>query len=59
MINLNFSEKSLGPVFPPHSTYDVSRKIFLRLYYIDWPNFIVWLTLFFKILGNVCVTIVS
>ena len=29
------------------------------LYSINWPNFIVWLSLLFEILGNMCITIVS
>ena len=28
MLNLNFSEKGLGPVPPPHFEYDFSRKCF-------------------------------
>ena len=34
MLNLDFSEKGLGTVFPPHFVYDFSRKMFLMLYSI-------------------------
>ena len=40
MPNFNFSEKDLGLVFPPHFVDDFSRKNFLMLYSINWPNFI-------------------
>ena len=38
MLNLNFTEKSLGLVSLPHFVYDVSRKMFLKLYSINVPN---------------------
>ena len=57
MLNFNFPEKGMGLVFPPHFVDDFSRKMFL-LYSINWPNFIVWLPLVLKILGNMCITIV-
>ena len=31
---------------------------FLMLHSINWPNFIVWLSLPLEILGNMCITIV-
>ena len=34
MLNLDFLEKGLGIVFPPHFVY-VSRKMFLMLYAIN------------------------
>ena len=52
MLNLDFLEKGLGIVFPPHFVYDVSRKMFLMLYAINWPNLIVWLSLLLGILIN-------
>ena len=58
MFNFNFSEKGLGLVSPPHFVYDFSRKMFLMLYSINWPNVIVWLPLLLRILGNMCITIV-
>ena len=53
MLNFHFSEKGLGLVSPPHFVYDFSRKMFLMLHSINWPNFIVWLPLLLEILGNV------
>ena len=52
--NLNFDilEKGLGIVSSPHFVYDFSIKMFLMLYFIIWPNFIVWWPLLLKILGN-------
>ena len=38
--------------------YDFSRKLFIVLYSINWPNFIVWLPLLCEILGNMCIAIV-
>ena len=53
-----FLEKGLGIVSPPHFMYDVSRKMFLVLYFINWPNFSVWLPLLLEILCNMCIAIV-
>ena len=50
MLTFNLSEKGLGPVF--------SRKMFLMLHSINWPNFIVLLSLLLEILGNMCITII-
>ena len=58
LLKFNFPEKSLGLVFPPYFMYDFSRKFFLMLYSIKWPNLIVWLPLLLKIFGNMCITIV-
>ena len=41
MLNIDFIEKGLGIVSLPHFVYDLSRKIFLMLYSINWPNFII------------------
>ena len=57
MPNFGFSEKGLEIVSPPHFVYDFSRKIFLMLYSINWPNFIVWLSLLLHILGNMGIAI--
>ena len=38
--------------------HGVSRKMFLMLYSINGPNFIVWLSLLLEILGNICVVII-
>ena len=40
MLDFDFLEKDLGIDSPPHSGYDLLRKVFLMLYSIDWPNFI-------------------
>ena len=34
-----------------------SHLTFLMLYFINWPHFVVWLTLLFEILGNMCIVI--
>ena len=41
MLNFDFSEKSLGKVFPQNFVQGFSRKIFLILYSINWPIFII------------------
>ena len=38
---------------------DFSRKILRMLYSINWSNFIAWLPLLLKILGNMCLAIIS
>ena len=58
MFKLNFSEKNLRLVSPLHFVYDFWGKVFLMLYSINWPNFLVWLPLLLEILGNMCITIV-
>ena len=35
MLDLNFSEKGLGLVYPPHFVYNFSRKTFLMLHSIN------------------------
>ena len=52
MLNFDFLEKGLGIISPPHFMYDFSRKMFLMLNSINWPNFIVWLPLVLEILRN-------
>ena len=58
ILNFECSEKGLRLVSPPHFVYDFSRKIFLMFYVTNWPNFIVWLTILFKIIRNMCIVIV-
>ena len=41
-----------------HFQHGFWRKIFLLLYSINWPNFIVRLPLFREMLGNMCIVIV-
>ena len=53
MLNFDFLEKGLGVVSSPYFVYDVSRKMFLMLYSINRPNFIVGLSLILEILGNI------
>ena len=56
--DFNFPEKNLGLVSAPYFVYDFLRKMFLMLYSIYWPNFIVWLHLLLEILDNISTTIV-
>ena len=51
MVNYDFLEKGLGIGFLTHFLHDFSRKIFLILFSINWPNFIeildiLWITIF-------------
>ena len=54
MPNFDFWGKDLRLVSPTHFMDDLSTKIFLMLYSISFPNFIVWLSLLFEVLGNFC-----
>ena len=58
MLNFDFLEKGLGVVSSPYFVYDVSRKMFLMLYSINRPNFIVGLSLILEILGNIYIAII-
>ena len=58
MPKFDFLEEGLGIVSPSYFLYGFSRTMFLMLYSISWPNFIVWLPLLLKILGNMCIAIV-
>ena len=58
MLKFDFLDKGLGIVSPAHFVYDFSTKIFLMLNSINWPNFIPWLPLLLRILGNICIAIV-
>ena len=57
-------EKSPGLVSPhhifptPYFPYGFSTKVFLILYSINLPNFIVWLLLHFEILGIICIRVI-
>ena len=54
-----FFRKGPGTIFSTYFFFwDFSRKIFFRLYSINWPHFIAWLPLLFKILDHMCITIV-
>ena len=39
MLNFDFLEKGLGIVSPPHFVCDLLRKMFLKLYSVNRPNF--------------------
>ena len=41
----------------PHFMHDFSRKIFLTLYSLNWPDLIAWLSLLLETLGNVFIKI--
>ena len=58
MLNFVFLEKDPGIISPSYFMNDFSRKMFLMLHSINWPNFIVWLPLRLEILGSMCITIV-
>ena len=60
ILNFDFFKKEYETKFltAPHFVNDASRKIFLMLYSITWPNFIVWLHLLLEILGNMCIEII-
>ena len=58
MVNFDFLDKGLGIVTPAHFVNEFSTEIFLVLYYINRPNFILWLPLLFEILSNMCIAIV-
>ena len=56
---INFLEKSLEIVFfLLYFVYDFSRKMFLMLQSINWPNFIASLPLFLEVLGSMYIVIV-
>ena len=57
----SFSEKQrrLELVSLPHFRYDFWRKRIMLLYFIAWPNSIVWFHWSREILGNMCIVIVS
>ena len=56
-LNFDFLKKGQGIVSPPHFVYESSKKMFLKLYSINWPNFIAWLHLLLEMLVNMCISI--
>ena len=42
----------------PYLLHNFERKIFLALYFINWPSVIVWLPLLLKISGDMCIAII-
>ena len=57
MLNYEFLKKDLRIVSPPYFVYDSSRKMFIKLYSINWLNFIAWLPLLLQILVDICIAI--
>ena len=57
MLNFDFLRKDLGIFSPPHFVYNFSKRMFLMLYSINLPHFIVRLHLLLEILGNMCIVI--
>ena len=55
MLNFDFLDKVLRIVSPANFAYDFPTKMFLMLYSINWPNFIVWFALLLEILSNMCI----
>ena len=58
MFNFDFLDEGLGIVSPAHFVYGFSSEMFLMLYSINRPNFIVCLPLLVEILGNMWIAIV-
>ena len=58
MLNFDILDKGQGIVSPAHFLYDFLTKMFLMLYSINYPNFIVWFFLLLEILDNICIAIV-
>ena len=58
ILNFDFLKIDLAIVSPPYFVYDSSRKMFLKLYSINWPNFITWLPLLLEILFEMCIAII-
>ena len=42
----------------PYFLHNFWSKIFLLIYSINWPSFIIWLSLLRETLGNMCIVIV-
>ena len=59
MLNFYSLEKGMGMVFLPHVTCDFSRKMFLVLNFMNWPNFMAWLPLLLEVLVNMCIAIAT
>ena len=58
-LNFDFLEKDPGIVSPASVCMILQQKCFyLYIFSINEPSFIFWLSLFLKILGNICIAIV-
>ena len=55
---LKETKRGLELVSLSHFPDNFWRKIFVLLYFITWPNFIVWSPLLCEILSNMCIAIV-
>ena len=51
---LKKTKRGLELVSLPHFLHNFWRKMFLLIYSINWPGFIVWLSLLREKLGNMC-----
>ena len=58
MLNFDVLENRVVIVSLPYFAYNFSRKMFLMLYFINWPNFITWLSFLLEILVNMCIAAV-
>ena len=58
MLNFDFLDKGPRIVPPANFVNDFLTKMFLMLYFINWPNLIAWLPLLLEILTNICIAIV-
>ena len=58
MLNFDILNKGVRIVSAAHFVYDFSTIMFVKLYSINWPNFIVSLPLLLEILGNMGIAIV-
>ena len=58
MLKFDFFENGLGIDSPLHFAYDFSSKMYILLYFINWPNFILWVPLLLEIFGEMCIAIV-
>ena len=52
------TKQDLGLVAMSYFQHDFSIEIFFALYFLNWQNFIVWLSLLLEILGNICINII-
>ena len=56
--NFWFYGKGSGTIFQMNFVYYISGKISVTLYFINLPNFIVWLPLLLEILDNMCIVLI-
>ena len=57
-IKFILKKRGLELIFPTHFLYHFWREISLTLHFINWQNFIFWLTLLRKMLVNMCIVII-